>query len=102
METDLPVIEPAKTCDLDTGAGCANPPPGAAFYPFYSIGSSVSGCDWIEGGPFLPGTMNTFGGSSTTAYGSLFKVWFPEDHWTSEAIYPVFINQLGSNPCPQS
>ena len=25
-------------CDTTTGVGCTNPPAGAAFYPFYSIG----------------------------------------------------------------
>lgn len=102
FETDLPDLQSAKTCNLSTGVGCTNPPPGAAFYPFYSSGPSVSGCDWMEGGPFLPGTTNTYGGSSTAEYGSLLKVWFPEARWTSDAIYPIFSQTLSANPCLQT
>ena len=102
FETDLPDLQSAKTCHLSTGAGCVNPPPGAQFYPFFSSGPSVSGCDWMEGGPAIPGATNTYGGSSTTAFGSLLKVWFPEDAWKAEAIYPIFDRKLDINPCLQT
>ena len=56
----------------------------------------------MEGGPAIPGVTNAYGGSSTAAYGSLLKVWFPEDGWTTHAIYPIFERKLGANPCLQT
>jgi hypothetical protein len=69
FEADLPRIEPGN-CRF-TGVGCTNPPAGAQFYPFYSTRRSEFGCDWQEGGPFIPGTVNNFGGSSATEYGTV-------------------------------
>ena len=34
-------------------------------------------CTWQEGGPFIPGTKNDFGGSSTSEYGPLLQTVFP-------------------------
>lgn len=69
FEADLPAIEPLSVCDLQ-GNGCVNPPPGAQFYPLYSTRTGNGACAWQEGGPYIPGTSNTFGGSSTTEYGT--------------------------------
>ena len=52
-------------CDPNTGANCVNPPAGAAFYPFFSTTFRHGGCTWQEGGKYIPGTVNDFGGSST-------------------------------------
>jgi hypothetical protein len=60
-----------SSCNTVTGAGCVNPPPGAQSYPFYSTKADGSSCTWQEGGPFLPGTINDFGGSSATEFGLL-------------------------------
>ena len=77
FETDLPRIEdavgpqpPARPCRF-TGVGCSNPPNGAQFYPFYSTRSDQGACAWQEGGDFIPGTTNDFGGSSATEYGTV-------------------------------
>src|SRR5205814_2566492 len=57
FEADLPRIEAAdsldprfKPCDRTTGANCVNPPPGAAFYPFFTTRDSRQGCHWQLGG----------------------------------------------------
>jgi len=71
FEGDIPAIEDSSVCDMLTGKGCTNPPPGAVFSPIYST-TSVSGqCWWQLGGPMISGTTNNFGGSSTTEYSTL-------------------------------
>jgi hypothetical protein len=75
FETDLPLIE--NTCNPITGAGCVNPPTGANSYPIYSTHGGDSGCVWQLGGPFIPGTTNTFGGTLTAEYGSLLPLVYP-------------------------
>src|SRR5262249_35457065 len=82
FEADLPRIEipslsPNNNCNRTTGAGCVNPPNGANFYPLYSTNTSGGQCVWQEGGVFIPGTTNTFGGSSTTEYGPLSFITYP-------------------------
>jgi hypothetical protein len=83
FETDLPAIETAAAqdnppfCSTVTGANCVNPPNGAAFYPLYTTTRPGPGCVFQQGGPFIPGTVNTFGGSSTTEYGPLLSMVFP-------------------------
>jgi hypothetical protein len=70
FEADLPAIEPG--CDVRTGAGCQNPPPGAQFYPIFSTTvRDGHQCWWQFGGPNISGTLNTFGGTSTAEYGAL-------------------------------
>ena len=74
LETDLPAIE--ATCDVFTGAGCTNPPTGAAFYPFphtmkASGPSSPDGsCLWTIGANH-PQQIRDFGGTSAKAWGPL-------------------------------
>jgi hypothetical protein len=75
QEADLPAIE--GSCNVGTGAGCTNPPPGATFYPFYSAHRSGGGCVWQEGGRFLPNPISNFGGTSTSAFGGLLRLGFP-------------------------
>jgi hypothetical protein len=104
FEADLPAIEAGQDnppqCDTSTGANCVNPPAGAAFYPFYSTTNANGTCTWQEGGPFIPGTINDFGGSSTSEYGQLLQTAFP-------AAGPVIVNRFENfnsgdmrNPCP--
>ena len=77
FETDLPRIEAADSqfnppfCNRTTGADCVNPPAGAKFYPFFTTRVDHGQCSWQEGGNFIPGTVNHFGGNSTTAFGPL-------------------------------
>ncbi|HEX8861925.1 MAG TPA: hypothetical protein VGC06_23040 [Actinomycetes bacterium] len=71
FETDLPRIEEAdsgpNTCDHHTGQNCVNPPPGAAFYPWYHLaltrglaGRGVR-CAWTPSND-LPNQITNFGG----------------------------------------
>jgi hypothetical protein len=106
FETDLPRIEASDSqanppfCDRTTGANCVNPPPGAQFYPFFSTTStSWGGCAWREGGKYLPGTTNNFGGSSTAEFGPLLKSVFPEAGFTIKRVYDNFNSGNMRNPC---
>jgi hypothetical protein len=102
FEANLPSIERdvVPACNRLTGAHCTNPPKGAAFYPFYSTtANGPGGCAWQEGGRFIPGTINDFGGSSTTAYGSLLATVFPEAGFTTATLFENFNRDLHGNPC---
>ena len=78
------------------------PPPGAAFYPIYTTArSGATGCVWHLGGPFLPDTTNTFGGTSTAEYGPRVLSYFPEPFGFAAA-FSNFRNTLAKNPCPNS
>ncbi|HEY6310416.1 MAG TPA: hypothetical protein VIY52_06355 [Streptosporangiaceae bacterium] len=106
FENDMPFIEIEGAqfnppfCDLNTGANCVNPPADAAFYPFYSTTFRQGECTWQEGGKYIPGTVNDFGGSSTTEYGSLLKVLFPEPGFTTASQFADFNSGNMRNPCP--
>jgi hypothetical protein len=113
FETDLPRIEgadssPNNACqrhvfnptDPDPGAGCVNPPNGASFYPIYTTGVAGGQCIWQEGGAFLPGTTNTFGGDSVAEYGSIQESIYPAAGNMTQGIYENFHNTLPNNPCP--
>jgi hypothetical protein len=106
FETDLPRIEILGSqdnppfCDRATGANCVNPPSGAQFYPFYSTTVVNGTCTWQEGGDFIPGTTNDFGGSSTTEYGSLLQTVYPAAGFTTVLRYNNFNSGDVPNPCP--
>jgi hypothetical protein len=103
FEANLPSIErdTVPACNRLTGANCTNPPIGAKFYPFFTTTPRGPGvCAWQEGGRFIPGTTNTFGGSSTTAYGSLLATVFPEAGFKTATLFENFNRDLGTNPCP--
>jgi hypothetical protein len=111
FETDLPRIEFATNppcqrhlsnpADPNPGQGCVNPPVGADFYPFYSTRSDDGACRWQEGGPFLPGTVNNFGGSSTTEFGTVpLALFYPAVNIMPQYIYEDFRRILSTNPCP--
>jgi hypothetical protein len=104
FEADLPRIEipafsPNNTCDRTTGAGCVNPPNGANFYPWYTTASVGGNCVWQLGGGNIPGTTNTFGGSSTTGFGPLLFFTYPGPAGPITRTNN-FRNVQGSNPCP--
>jgi hypothetical protein len=104
FEADLPAIEFANGCDVTTGAGCVNPPPGAAFYPLYST-TGHGACAWQEGGTHIPRTTNTVGGTSTAEYGPLLGLVnapIPGFTTTTTTLYEDFRNVLASNPCPSN
>jgi hypothetical protein len=109
FEADLPRIEfgTSPACDRITGANCVNPPVGAGFYPFYSThgaaGQDEGGCNWQLGGALIPGTTNTFGGSSATEYGALLQLGYPGGpNFTPRFRFNDFRQVLASNPCQSS
>jgi hypothetical protein len=55
-------------------------------------------CTWQFGGPFIPGTTNTFGGNSTVQYGPLLVSDYPGVGGPITRINN-FRNVLASNPC---
>jgi hypothetical protein len=106
FETDLPRIEAEDAqdnppfCDRDTGANCVNPPNGAQFYPFFTTGNANRTCVWQEGGNFIPGTANHFGGSSTTEFGPLLRTVYPDAGFTTITEINNFNSGDKANPCP--
>jgi hypothetical protein len=103
FEADLPRIEAADfggICDRNTGVGCVNPPPGSNFYPFYSTRNNPSvGCFWQLGGAHIPGTTNTFGGSSAAEFGPLLFLDYPGPGFTPIHRTNDFRQVLSNNPC---
>jgi hypothetical protein len=106
FETDLPRIERGEPgshqpeCDRDTGAHCVNPPIGAKFYPIYTLTRADGRCWFQQGGAHIPGTVNTFGGTSRTEYGT--RVLFV--HYADVGFKPIrlaedFHRDLPGNPC---
>jgi hypothetical protein len=106
FETDLPRIEAGDSqdnppfCNRTTGANCVNPPAGAAFYPFFSTRMDNGTCTWQEGGAFIPGTTNNFGGNSHAEFGPLLSTVYP-------SVGPAVITRFNNfnsgdltNPCP--
>jgi hypothetical protein len=102
FEVDMPRIEAADfggNCNRTTGAGCTNPPPNANFYPIYTMQANEDRCQWSLGGPFIPGTTNSFGGNSVTEYGPYFASLFPGTAGPTHVI-ENYRQVLSSNPCP--
>jgi hypothetical protein len=109
FEADLPAIE--NGCNRGTGAGCVNPPPGTNFYPLFTTTNAsltidapfgapvantvVNECAWQLGGANIPGTVNKFGGTSTSEYGALLPLNYPGGFAINN-----FRNVLNNNPCP--
>ena len=100
FEADLPRIEfdTNPPCNRSTGANCVNPPVNTDFYPFYSTNTAGGQCVWQLGGPYIPGTTNLFGGSSTTEFGPLLQLTYPSPAGPFNR-YNNFRNVLSSNPC---
>lgn len=100
FETDTPLVEAAfdGPCDPNTGTGCTDPPAGANFYPIYSTGTSQGHCVWHFGGPSIPGTTNTFGGTASSEYGPLTAVTFATPPTGTVSQYDIF-HRTTANPC---
>ena len=87
--------------DPTPGVGCVNPPPNSNFYPFYSTRDTSSGCMWQEGGPYIPGTTNKFGGSAQAEYGPLRVISYPTAPFgTITKRLNDFRSATMANPCP--
>lgn len=107
FEADLPGIEFSSNpqCNLLTGAGCTNPPAGAAFYPIFTTARHEGNCMWQFGGPNFPDTTNNFGGTSTTEFGDILPVNFiqPIDathpNGSTIALFSDYRRILPENPC---
>ena len=83
------------------GLGCVNPPPNSNFYPFYTTRNTASGCMWQEGGRYIPGTTNKFGGSSKTEFGPLRVVDYPTAPFGAVTKrLNDFRSPVLNNPCP--
>jgi hypothetical protein len=106
FETDLPRNEASDAqahppfCNRTTGANCVNPPHGAQFYPIFTTTVRHGTCTWQEGGNFLPGTTNHFGGSSTTEFGPPLKAPYPTAGFTVIRLIDNFNSGSMPNPCP--
>jgi hypothetical protein len=105
FEADLPRIEAADfidprfpACNRTTGANCVNPPPGAAFYPIYTTRNGANDCQWQLGGTSIPGTTETFGGTSTAEFGPLLLLGYPSPAGIVFR-YNNFRRVLAHNPC---
>ncbi len=78
-----------------------NPPPNSVFYPFYSTRLAGGSCMWQEGGPYIPGTLNKFGGSAQAEYGPLRVINYPTAPFGSiTKRFNDFRRNLSSMPCP--
>ena len=114
FEADMPAIE--RDCNILTGAGCTNPPAGAQFYPIYTTVNGLhagliggddqrggndgrADCAWQFGGPFMPGTTNTFGGAAKSEYGtSLLTLVYARPDGPSRR-FNDYRRVLNDNPC---
>jgi hypothetical protein len=76
-----------------------NPPHGAKFYPIFSTTIRGGTCTWQEGGRFIPGTTNTFGGTSTKEFGPLLQTVYPTNGPTTVTRYNNFNSGDLANPC---
>jgi hypothetical protein len=98
FEADMPAIEPKDTCDRSTGTGCVNPPTGAQFYPFFSIGNERNGaCTWRLGGANVVGSTDSFNG--TMQYGNLLSLLYPDVGGGTMNKFEDFRSDPISNPC---
>jgi hypothetical protein len=115
FEADLPRIEGtdgstnnncqryvSNPADPNPGQGCVNPPVGASFYPLFTTfgGEEGESCLWQLGGAKIPGTTNTFGGSSTTEFGPLLRLAYAAPDGAPSIRYNDFRRVLDNNPCP--
>jgi hypothetical protein len=77
-----------------------NPPVGAPFYPFFTTASDEGeDCVWQLGGALIPGTTNTFGGSSTAEFGPLLSLAYPAAGGVPTFRFNDFRRVLNTNPC---
>ena len=57
-------------------------------------------CTFQQGGNFIPGTINHFGGSSTTEFGKLLAVPYPDVGPSITTLINDFNSGDMPNPCP--
>ena len=108
FEADIPRVEfdtippcqrhISNPADPQPGAGCVNPPVGSNFYPIYTTGTVGGQCVWQLGSASIPGTTNTFGGSSVTEYSTQLVLTYPNVGGPQQ-ILENYRQVLSSNPC---
>ena len=54
---------------------------------------------WQQGGRFIPGTVNKFGGNSTAEFGPLLRTLYPEAGFTTAVLINNFNSGNMRNPC---
>jgi hypothetical protein len=87
--------------DPHPGVGCVNPPPNSYFYPFYTTRNTEHGCYWQEGGSYIPGTTNRFGGSAQREFGKIQIITYPTAPFgLLTKRLNDYRNTLSSVPCP--
>jgi hypothetical protein len=92
FETDIPAVDAA--CNVITGAGCVNPPTGAAFYPWFHLITANGGCAWTLSND-IPGQLSNFGGEQAA--------WGPLELTDSGGGFLAYFNnasEVMDNPCP--
>ncbi len=105
FENDLARIERGEPgnrqpeCDALTGAHCFSPPLGAKFYPIYTAAQADGMCWLQQGGPHVPGTVNTFGGNAHSEYGHLQFNHYANAGFTVLRLAEVFHRDLHGSPC---
>jgi len=93
----------ANPADPQPGKGCVDPPPNSVFYPFYSTRMTSSGCMWQEGGAYIPGTKDLFGGNAHAEYGPIRIIEYPTAPFgTVTKRLNDFRSNAVANPCPAS
>ena len=70
------------------------------FHPFFSTHSDGGVCLWQEGGDFIPGSVNDFGGSSATEFTHLISQIFPGPGNMPITRFENFNSGDLTNPCP--
>jgi hypothetical protein len=108
FEADIPRVEfdtippcqrhISNPADPQPGAGCVNPPVGSNFYPIYTTGTVGGQCVWQLGSASIPGTTNTFGGSSVTEYSTQLVLTYPNVGGPQQ-ILENYRQVLSTNPC---
>ena len=52
------------------------------------------------GGPFIPGTLDDFGGNSAAEFGRILALFYPAPNGQPRFIFEDFRRILPFNPCP--
>ena len=102
--TDLPAIEPAIQCNVNSGAGCQHLPwtdvgTPAAFYPFFATIPRGASCMWSIGND-IPGlTTNDYGRNAQ--YGAIQRTTFlkPGAHGKTYVQFTGYMGELSTDPC---
>jgi hypothetical protein len=92
FETDIPAVDAA--CNVITGDGCANPPNGANFYPWFHTITAHGACAWTLSND-LPGQISNFGGEQA-AWGPLERT----DYGGGFVAFENNASEVIDNPCP--